>query len=232
MNKICVIIPVYNEEKNIQKLFMKIKKLKIKFDILYIEDNSTDNTRAEILKLVKKNKYIKYIFRKRKKGIGSAHKEAIKWCYKKKYQKILSMDADGTHDPKYIPALLKNSNNYDMVITSRFKNPNSIKDWPIERKFLTYARFWLTKVVLSINFDASGAYRCFETKKISLSDLINIKPNHYDYFFENIYKLHKNNYKIYELPINLPYRKLGNSKMELVHIFISLFTILKLRLKT
>ena len=107
MNKICLIIPVYNEEENIQKLFIKIKKLKIKFDILYIEDNSTDNTRAEILKLVKKNKYIKYIFRKRKKGIGSAHKEAIKWCYKKKYQKILSMDADGTHDPKYIPALLK-----------------------------------------------------------------------------------------------------------------------------
>ena len=94
MNKICLIIPVYNEEKNIQKLFMKIKKLKIKFDILYIEDNSTDNTRAEILKLVKKKKYIKYIFRKRKKGIGSAHKDAIKWCYKKKYQKILSMDAD------------------------------------------------------------------------------------------------------------------------------------------
>ena len=119
-----------------------------------------------------------------------------------------------------------------MVITSRFKNPHSMKDWPIERKILTYVRFWTTKIILSINFDASGAYRCFETKKISLSHLINIKPNHYDYFFENIYKLHKNNYKIYELPINLPYRKLGDSKMELVHIFTSLFTILKLRLKT
>ena len=83
MNKICIIIPVYNEEENIQKLFKKIKKLKIKFDILFVEDNSTDNTRSEIKKLVKKNKYIKYIFREKKKGIGSAHKEAIKWCYKK-----------------------------------------------------------------------------------------------------------------------------------------------------
>ena len=142
------------------------------------------------------------------------------------------MDADGTHNPKYIPALLKKTNNYDMVITSRFKDPNSIKDWPIHRKILTYARFWVTKIILSINFDASGAYRCFETKKISLSHLINVKSNHYDYFFENIYQLYKNDYKIYELPIKLPFRKLGASKMEIIHIFISLFTIIKLRLKT
>ena len=119
-----------------------------------------------------------------------------------------------------------------MVITSRFKNSNSMKDWPIERKILTYARYWVTKIILSINFDASGAYRCFERRKVSLEDLVNVKSNHYDYFFESIYKLFKNNYKIYEVPIKLPYRKLGKSKMRLIHIIISLLTILKLRLTT
>ena len=232
MNKICLVIPVLNEEKNIQKIYNKIKKIKTKLDILFIEDNSTDNTREEIKKLNKKNKNVKYLFRNQKKGIGSAHKDGIKWCYKKKYQIILTMDADGTHDPKYIPILLRNSKYFDMVITSRFKNSNSMKDWPIERKILTYARYWVTKIILSINFDASGAYRCFERRKVSLEDLVNVKSNHYDYFFESIYKLFKNNYKIYEVPIKLPYRKLGKSKMRLIHIIISLLTILKLRLTT
>ncbi len=232
MNKICLVIPVLNEEKNIQKIYNKIKKIKTKLDILFIEDNSTDNTREEIKKLNKKNKNVKYLFRNKKKGIGSAHKDGIKWCYKKKYQIILTMDADGTHDPKYIPILLRNSKYFDMVITSRFKNSNSMKDWPIERKILTYARYWVTKIILSINFDASGAYRCFERRKVSLEDLVNVKSNHYDYFFESIYKLFKNNYKIYEVPIKLPYRKLGKSKMRLIHIIISLLTILKLRLTT
>ena len=63
-------------------------------------------------------------------------------------------------------------------------------------------------------------------------DLVNVKSNHYDYFFESIYKLFKNNYKIYEVPIKLPYSKLGKSKMRLIHIIISLLTILKLRLTT
>ena len=232
MNKIWLVIPVLNQEKNIQKIYNKIKKIKTKLDILFIEDNSTDNTREEIKKLNKKNKNVKYLFRNKKKGIGSAHKDGIKWCYKKKYQIILTMDADGTHDPKYIPILLRNSKYFDMVITSRFKNSNSMKDWPIERKILTYARYWVTKIILSINFDASGAYRCFERRKVSLEDLVNVKSNHYDYFFESIYKLFKNNYKIYEVPIKLPYRKLGKSKMRLIHIIISLLTILKLRLTT
>ena len=85
MNKICLVIPVLNEEKNIQKIYNKIKKIKTKLDILFIEDNSTDNTREEIKKLNKKNKNVKYLFRNKKKGIGSAHKDGIKWCYKNEF---------------------------------------------------------------------------------------------------------------------------------------------------
>ena len=88
MNKICIIIPVYNEEENIQKLFKKIKKLKIKFDILFIEDNSTDNTRSEIKKLVKKNKYIKYIFREKKKELDLLIKRPLNGVIKKSIKKF------------------------------------------------------------------------------------------------------------------------------------------------
>ena len=76
--KICVIIPTLNEEKNIEKIFIKIKKTKIKLDILFIDDNSDDGSKKEILDLRKKDKKVNYIFRKNKIGISLAHKDAIK----------------------------------------------------------------------------------------------------------------------------------------------------------
>ena len=80
-----------------------------------------NQTRQKILHLKKNNKNIYFIFRNKKKGIGSAHKDGIRWCYKKKYTSIVTMDCDGTHNPKYISSLLKKSKYFDMVITSRFK---------------------------------------------------------------------------------------------------------------
>ena len=164
--KLCVIIPTLNEEKNIYKLFKRINKTKVKLDILYIDDNSLDKTQSFIKELKKKNKNIKYIFRKNRTGIGSAHKEGIKFCYKKKYDLIITMDGDGTHDPKYFKQMISNSKKFDYVITSRFKKPNLLKDWPLSRKILTYSRHFIVKFFLGINFDASGAYRCFSVKKM------------------------------------------------------------------
>ena len=97
-----IIIPTLNEKKNIKRLFSQIKKQKINSDILFIDDNSIDGTRKEIINFKRKNKNTKYIFRPTKLGIGSAHKVGLIYGYKKKYKQILTMDADGTHDPKYI----------------------------------------------------------------------------------------------------------------------------------
>ena len=230
-NIICIIIPVLNEEKNIKlilkKIFNKIKTI----DILFIDDNSKDNSRKEIKKNCKKYKNIFYIFRDNVKGIGSAHKEGIKWCYKKKYETIITMDCDGTHDPKYIPKLLNKSKKSDLVLTTRFKSKNSLRDWPIFRKFLTYLRLKLTKLILNMDYDASGAYRCFKTKKIKLKDLTDIESDNYDYFLESVYILSRKNYIIREIPINLPFRKLGKSKMTIRHIFQSLTRLIALKIK-
>ena len=81
--KICVIIPTLNEEKNIEKIFSKVRKTNIKLDILFVDDNSNDESQQLIIKLSNKYKNVKYIFRKNKVGIGSAHKDAIKYAYQK-----------------------------------------------------------------------------------------------------------------------------------------------------
>jgi len=228
--KICVIIPTLNEEKNIKKIFYKIKKTKIKLDILFVDDNSIDRSQELIKELSKKYQNIKYIFRKNKVGIGSAHKDAIKHVYKKKYDLLITMDGDGTHDPKYLKKMILNAKTYDYVITSRFIESDLINDWPLFRKLLTYARHFLVKFFLEMSFDASGAYRSFYLKKIALKDILSAKNNDYAFFWEVTYIIKKRGYSIKEIPVKLIYRKLGKSKMKFSHILYSLTYLFKIYL--
>ena len=226
--KICLIIPTLNEKNNVTKIFEKIKKTKIKLDILFIDDNSNDGTKLEISKLKKKFKNVNYIFRYNKSGIGSAHKDGFRYAYKKKYNIIITMDCDGTHDPKYLKNLIHKSKSFDYVITSRFKKRGLIKDWPLTRKLITYLRHIFVKIFLGINYDASGAYRSFLTSKIKLNHLMSAKNNDYAFFWEVTYILKKEGYSIHEIPVKLVFRKLGKSKMKFKHIIYSLYYLFKL----
>lgn len=226
-----LIIPTLNERKNITTLFKKIRKINQKIDILFVDDNSTDGTREEILYLKKRNKSIYYIFRPRKLGIGSAHKDGLKFAYKKKYKIILTMDADGTHNPKYIKNLIKYSTKYDLISTNRFENKGSLNEWPVHRRFLTKIRFYLINILLNINYDSSGAYRCYNAENIKLNDILGAKNNGYSFFWESLYLLNKKKYSIKEIPIYLPYRKVGSSKMTMRDIIGSLFYLFKYSIK-
>ena len=226
-----LIIPTLNERKNITTLFNKIRRIDQKIDILFVDDNSTDGTREEILYLKKRSKSIYYIFRPRKLGIGSAHKDGLKFAYKKKYKIILTMDADGTHNPKYIRNLIKYSSKYNLISTNRFKNKDSLIEWPMHRRFLTKIRFYLINILLNINYDSSGAYRCYNAKNIKLNDVLGAKNDGYSFFWESLYLLNKKKYSIKEIPIYLPYRKVGSSKMTMRDIIGSLFYLFKYSIK-
>ncbi len=222
--KILIIIPVLNEEKNIRLIWSKIVKLKnLKKDILFIDDNSTDNTRIKIVNLKKKNKNIFLLKRDSKKGIGSAHKIGIIWGYKKRYPIIVTMDCDGTHDPVHIKKMLKliKTQKYEMISTNRFLKKNSLSDWSFWRIFLTNLRHLLIKNILNIRYDSSGAFRCYNVKKIKLKDILMAKNNSYSFFWESIFFLSKK-YNIAEIPISLPGRISGSSKMRLKDIIFAL----------
>ena len=221
--KTIIIIPTLNERKNIISLIKKIIKINNKFDLLFVDDNSKDGTRDEIISINKKNKKIKFIFRKKKYGDGSAHKEGLTYAYKNKYNIAITMDGDGTHNPKYIPQLIKNLKNYPIIITNRFLSVNSLRDWPLYRKFLTMIRYYLINFMLNISYDTSGAYRCYDLKKVKIKDILLAKDNGYSFFWESTYILHIKNYKINEIPVDLPFRKLGSSKMQFKDIFSALF---------
>ena len=222
-----LIIPTLNESENITPLFKKIKKVDKNLDVLFVDDNSTDGTKEKILSLKKKNKSVYFIFRPKKLGIGSAHKDGLKYAYKKKYKTILTMDADGTHNPKYIKNLLKFSIKYDLISTNRFKQKNSLVEWPVQRRFLTKIRYYLINILLNIDYDSSGAFRCYNARRIKLNDILEAKNIGYSFFWESLYLLNKKKYSIKEIPIFLPYRKVGSSKMTMKDIIGSLLYLMK-----
>lgn len=221
---ILIIIPVLNEEKNILPIFDKIKKnLNKKFNILFIDDNSIDKTRQNIYYLINKNKNISLIKRPKRLGIGSAHKVGLTLGFKKKYKYIITMDCDGTHNPKYINKMLEIAKleNYPIITTNRFLNKNSLKDWAIWRILLTNFRHFLIRLLLNIQLDSSGAFRLYKTREIKINHILLAKNPSYSFFWESIFILTKK-YKIKEIAINLPGRLTGSSKMNFGEIFKAL----------
>lgn len=233
-SKILIIIPVYNEQGNIKPIikgiFHHFKKRKV---ILFINDNSEDKTQLEIRKYQKKYKNIFLENRKSKLGIGSAHKFGFKWALKRKYKKIVTMDCDGTHNPKYINQMINLliKKNFDIISTNRFLNKDSLKNWSSWRKFLTKLRHIVIKNLFNTKYDSSGAFRCYNFNSVKLKDLLLAKNNSYSFFWQSIIILNRKNYKIHEIGINLPARSIGSSKMKLKDILSALLSIFLFYLK-
>ena len=224
-----IVIPTYNEKTNISLILKKLIKLyKSKFQILIIDDNSPDGTAIEVLRFKKKYKFINLKSRVKKMGIGSAHKYGIKYAIKNNFKILITMDADGTHNPIYIRKFLDMIKKYDLITTTRFSNKKSLKDWPLFRVLLTNIRHLIIKFFLGINIDASGAYRCYNFTKIKYKDILLARDNGYSFFWESIFILSKKKYSIFEIPIELPYRSSGSSKMtirDIINALIYIFII-------
>ena len=228
MNKNLIIIPTFNEALNIKNLIIKIFRYQKKVDLLFIDDNSPDGTSKIIKKIKKKNRNIFLINRKNKLGIGSAHKVGLKWGFKKRYKKIITMDADGTHNPKYIKKFLNLSEKNHLVITNRFLRKNSMKDWPLLRILITNIRHRFVKLLLGMPYDSSGAFRCYNLSYVKIKDILNAKDNGYSFFWESLFVFYRKKYSIKEIPGILHARHLGSSKIRIGDIINAIYYLFKI----
>lgn len=229
-SKYLIIIPTYNEKRNVSLIIEKInKRVKFKCDVLIVDDNSTDGT-IEVLKNIK-SKNVSYIIREKKLGIGSAHKFGIRKAYQLKYKYIITMDCDGTHDPKYIKKMVKDIQNKEIVITNRFTKNDSLKQWDIHRKLITTLRHLFVTFIFKTNLDSSGAFRFYNTDKVKLKKILLAKSDGYSFFTESTVILNKF-YKIDQIPILLPKRYSGYSKMKLTDVVFGFFYIILLYFKS
>lgn len=212
-DKTLIFIPTYNEAENVERIFQQIQKLNLGADILFLDDNSPDGTGKIIDGIVAGNKNVSVIHRDGKLGIGSAHKVGIQRAYESGYQVLITMDCDFTHSPEYILDFIKNKDKTDIVVGSRYLKRDSLATWNLFRKSLTHLGHFLTVNLLNMPYDASGAFRLYNLKSIDPSVFSLIQSNGYSFFFESLFILNFNRKSIFEIPIELPSRTYGTSKM-------------------
>ena len=231
MKKSLIIIPTYNEAQNCELLHKKIRENNKEIDILFIDDNSPDKTYTVVEKIIEKDPKTILKRRNSKQGIGSAHKFGFRWAFENKYNIVLTIDADLSHDPGLINDMIKLSAEYDIIITGRFLNKDSLEEWSIYRKFITHSRHLVVKFLFKIPYDTSGAFRCYDFSKIKLDDLFIAKDNGYSFFWESLITLYYKNYTICELPMKQPSRKKGSSKISFKDIFKAIYYLIFFYLK-
>jgi dolichol-phosphate mannosyltransferase len=225
-NSILVFIPTYNERENVMKIYERISNLKLPLDILFIDDNSPDGTGAVLDLINKPDVFV--IHRSGKLGIGSAHKDGIAWAYSHGYSQLITMDSDFLHRPEDIPAMMEQSKNSDIVVASRFIRNDSLQEWDTWRKFLTITGHTITRRLLNIPYDITGAFRLYKIDRIPRDLFEKTASNGYSFFPESMNIMNRNGIHISEIPVILPKRTYGNSKLkfkDMVQWFLFIATL-------
>lgn len=229
-HKTLIFVPTYDEHENVPVLCEEIHKLGLDADVLFMDDNSPDGTGPLLEKL--KARYPRLIVQHRagKLGVGSAHYDAIQWAYDQGYQVMVTMDCDFTHSPADIPGMIRAAGQCDLSIGSRWTRKGSLPGWSAYRRGMTMLGRFLTKYVLGIPQDASGAFRVYRLDRVPRAVFQLVRTRGYSFFFESLFIFNRNCFSIAEFPIVLPARTYGHSKMSAAAAFKSARYIFELSL--
>jgi dolichol-phosphate mannosyltransferase len=225
--KTLLFIPTYNERENAPRLCEQLLALSLPIDILFIDDGSPDGTGVVLDEIAATNSSVKVAHRDGKQGIGSAHQFGIKYAYENGYELVLSMDADFTHRPEDIVRLWELRDQAEVVVGSRYSKRDSLPGWNLLRRCLTKAGHALTVLLLRMPYDATGALRLYRIDRIPQAAFQLVESRGYSFFFESLYVLFKNGFQITEIPIVLPARTYGSSKMDIREVKRSVGLLVK-----
>ncbi|HOV15261.1 MAG TPA: polyprenol monophosphomannose synthase [Spirochaetota bacterium] len=232
--KTLIITPTYNEKENIADFINAVYENTegLDINILIVDDGSPDGTALIVKDLIEK-KYSNKLFileRAGKQGLASAYITGFKWGIEKNYDVICEMDADFSHNPKYIKPMLEYFKDYDVVIGSRNIKGGAVKGWGFTRNFISKGGSLYSRLVLGCPIkDLTGGFN-FWKKEVLVKILEKpILSSGYSFQIELKYKSYKNKFKIKEFPILFEDRTKGNSKMSKNIFFEALLKIWKIR---
>lgn len=229
--KTTIIIPTYNEKENITPLAEKIFALSVpNLEILFVDDNSPDNTALEIKKLQTRFP-VRLLERPRKLGLGSAYILGFENALQSGADFIFEMDADFSHDPSDIPRLILScQNGADLSIGSRRVTGGKIIGWNLRRHFTSWAAMLFARLFLGLKTqDITAGFRCYKKETLEKINLRDIHSNGYAFQEETLWRVERAGLKIQEVPVTFTDRKQGKSKLsgrDIVEFFI---TIIRLR---
>ena len=211
-NSHLVVIPTYNEIDNIEDFVNQI--IKINVDILIVDDNSPDGTGELVQKLSENLSQVNLLKRSGKLGLGSAYRDGFKWGLNEGYKYLIEMDADFSHSFSDLNNILQNSNNFDVVIGSRYIPGGGSNGWDFKRKLLSSYANKLSKVLLrsKIN-DMTSGFRSYSSEALNEINYFSTKSDGYSFQIEMTIRSIEKKLSIKEVPIIFTERSLGNSKM-------------------
>ena len=231
MAKIFIIIPTYNEKNNISQLLEKIFTQKISgLNVLVVDDNSPDKTGRLVEELKQKYFDLDILHRQEKSGLGKAYIAGFKLALENGADYIFEMDADLSHDPKYLPDFLKKIESCDLVLGSRYIKDGGVSNWNLARRLVSRFGNIYARIVLNLPYhDLTGGFKCYRRQVLENIGLDDLSSVGYNFQIETTYKAHKKGYKIEETPIIFCERAEGKSKFSIKIILESFWKVLLLR---
>lgn len=232
VNPALICLPTYNERDNLEPITQAILASDPRVDILVVDDNSPDGTGALADRLAAAEPRIRVLHREQKEGLGRAYVAAFKWALAQGYTWVLEMDADFSHDPRYLPVFLDTAQGgVDLVLGSRYVEGGGTVNWGAGRKIISQGGSLYARTILGVGVkDLTGGFKCFHRRVLEALDLDSVMGSGYGFQIEMTYRALQRGFVVRELPIVFEDRRVGQSKMSRKIFLEALTLVWKLRL--
>ena len=225
-----VIVPTYNEKENIEILLGDLLALPVALSAIVVDDGSPDGTGQLADQWAARfADRVQVIHRAGKLGLGTAYIAGFQRALSLDFDRIMTMDADFSHHPRYIPAMIELSRERDMVIGSRYSKGGGTLNVTWKRQLLSRGANAFAKFMLGLRaHDCTAGFRCYRREVLESVDLDSIFSNGYSFLIEMLYRVQRRGWKVAEVPIQFMDRRLGTSKISRNEINRALYTVLRL----
>jgi dolichol-phosphate mannosyltransferase len=229
-----VIMPTYNEAANLPTIVPRVLEQDERIDVLIIDDNSPDGTGRVADGLAAGGERVHVLHRSGKLGLGSAYLRGFEWGLERGYAYLLEMDSDHSHDPKYLPDLLHAaSEQYDLVIGSRYVSGVNVINWPMSRLLLSWVANKYARVITGLPLsDSTAGFKCFRREVLEAIDFSRVGSTGYTFQIEMDFRAWKRGFRVGEVPIIFVDRAEGESKMSGKIVREAVWRVWALRLRS
>ncbi len=209
-----VCLPTYDERDNVEPITRAILDATPDVDVLVIDDNSPDGTGAIADAIAAREPRVHVLHRAGKEGLGKAYLAGFAWALARGYRFVLEMDADFSHNPAYLPAMLELAQGADLVLGSRNVPGGGTVNWGAGRKLLSRGGSLYARTILGLPVrDLTGGFKCFRREVLEAIDLATVQCSGYAFQIELTYRASRKGFRVVEMPIVFEDRRVGQSKM-------------------
>jgi len=214
MDSVLIVVPTYNEIANVETLLDELRKTVPAAHILIVDDNSPDGTGRRVEQIAAEDERVRILHRPGKEGLGRAYVAGLGWGVTRGYERIVQMDADLSHDPAAVPSLLTASEEYDLVLGSRYVPGGGTRNWGLFRRILSRGGSLYARTILGLPYqDLTGGFKCWRRPVLEAIDLASVRSDGYSFQIEMTYRAALKGFRIHEVPIVFVDRVEGVSKM-------------------